>query len=208
MKKNTLTRATATLLFLFAFTNLLSAQTATEAWTAKSAKQWVKSKEWANGFKAMPYKTTDCVQFAVQYHKNKPMWDKVFKFLSDSDLVNMPTGKYPIDGDNCFVNVTDSKTKSPEVSKIESHKKYIDLQYIVTDCERMGLVSPEDATVSEPYNPKKDVAFYKSDKIKYHTSSGNIFFLLFPDNYHQASVWVKGENTVRKIVVKIGYIAD
>lgn len=175
---------------------------------AKKAEKWVNKKEWANGFKAVPYEGTDCLEFAKQYAKNKALWDQAFEWLASHDLATMPAGKYPIDGDRCFINVQDARTKDPSQCKIEGHRKYIDLQYIVVGTERFGLVNPVDATVSEPY--KGDNTFYTAptDKIKYVDSNPQIFFLFFPKNYHQALVKAGEPASIRKVVAKIEYLAD
>lgn len=206
MRKSIFTRIAAIAMLCLAMVSTVSAQT---EWTKKSAKKWVNAREWANGLDIVPDKTTDYVKFATQYHKDKAMWEKIFKFLKEKDLANMPVGRYEIDGDRCFVNVSDSKSKSPDKVLIEAHKKYIDLQYMVNNAELMGLISLKDAKESVPYNEKKDNVHYTGDKIKYYKLTGKKFFLLFPGELHKASIWTSGkETTGRKIVVKIAYIAD
>jgi biofilm protein TabA len=209
MKKSIFGKLIAVSMLCFAMISMASAQTKSGEWTKSSAKKWVNSRVWANGLAIVPHKTTDYVKFSTQYHKDKAMWEKIFKFMKENDLVNMPAGRYPIDGDRCFVNVTDAKTKSPDVVQIEAHKKYIDLQYMATNAELMGLISTANAKEIKPYNEKKDVVNYSGDKVKFYTLSGKTFFLLFPGELHKASIWTKGEETTgRKIVFKIAYIAD
>lgn len=209
MKKVFFAKIAAVSMLCLAMVSMASAQTESGVWTKCSAKKWVKGREWANGLNIVPNKTTDYVKFATQYHKDKAMWEKVFKFLKENDLTHMPVGKYPIDGNRCFVNVSDAKTKSPDQVLIESHQKYIDLQYMVTGAELMGLIPKTDAKEVKPYNPEKDNANYTGDKVKYYTLSGKSFFLLFPGELHKASIWTSGkETTGRKVVVKIAYIAE
>ncbi len=208
MIKKVFGKITAVALLLFVIVSIGSAQTESREWTKNDAKKWVKAREWANGLNIVPSKTTDYIKFATQYHKDKTMWEKIFKFLKENNLATMPVGKYSIDGDRCFASITDAKTKSPDIVQIEAHKKYIDFQYIVTGAERMGLISTSDAKEINTYNPKKDVINYSGDRIKYYTMTGNTFFLLFPGELHKASVWVDKEATVRKVVVKIAYIPD
>jgi len=209
MKKVFFAKIAVISMLCIAMVSMVSAQTKNGEWTKSNSKKWVKGREWANGLNIVPNKTTDYVKLATQYHKDKAMWEKVFKFLKENDLANMPVGKYPIDGDRCFVNVADAKTKSPDVVLIESHKKYIDLQYMFTGAERMGLISNTDAKEVKAYDAKRDCANYTGDKIKYYNLSGKTFFLLFPDELHKASIWPSDKETVgRKIVVKIAYIAD
>ena len=79
----------------------------------------------------MPHKTTDYQEFASQYHKNKKVWDKTFQWLATHDLVNMPAGRYEVDGEHCYINVQDATTQDVSKRKIEAHRHGIDLQYVV-----------------------------------------------------------------------------
>ena len=83
----------------------------------KEAKRWCAKKEWANGFAPVPYKGTDCVEFATQYTKNKELWDKMFSWMAQNDLLNMPEGTYPIDGKRCYIKISNSQTRDAAKAK-------------------------------------------------------------------------------------------
>ncbi len=184
---------------------------AQETWSAKKAAKWSKTKEWANGFTlAKPDKTTDYAEFAAQYHNSKETWDKLFTWLAEhsDELATMKPGRYEVDGTKCFVNVQDAMTKDADKCDIESHRNYIDLQYVVTGTERFGLVAVEDTTPKTEYRP--DIQFYTApaEAMKYVDSTPKTFFLFFPRNYHQALVKADKAEPVRKIVGKIAYVAE
>src|SRR5574344_9282 len=104
MKRLTYIIITTTLL-LFVVTEFSSAQT----WTKKNARRWVESGEWCGELKkAKPYKGTDMVEFASQYHKQKARWDKVFAWMACHDVATLEPGKYEIDGEHSFANVQDA----------------------------------------------------------------------------------------------------
>ena len=170
----------------------------------KEAKRWCAKKEWANGFAPVPYKGTDCVEFATQYAKNKELWDKMFGWMAQNDLLNMPEGTYPIDGKRCYIKISNSQTRDANKSKVESHRQYIDLQHVAKGTERFGIINPKDATPVTEYKP--DVIHYTAKKIKYVDSKPDFFFLFFPNDYHQALVKAEKEEIVRLIVAKIEYI--
>lgn len=73
MKKGFFAKIAAVSLLCLAMVSIVSAQTENGKWTKCSAKKWVKGREWANGLNIVPDKTTDCVKFATQYHKDKTM---------------------------------------------------------------------------------------------------------------------------------------
>ncbi len=169
------------------------------------ASRWTKQREWANGFTAMPHKTTDCREFYTQYHKNKELWDKAFTWLATNDLTGIPAGKYEIEGKRLYVSVEDKMTQDASKRNIEAHRQGIDLQYVVKGTERFGLINPKDATPINEYKP--DVQHFTSNKVKYLDSTPGVFFLFFPRDYHQALVKAGEEGEmVRVIVVKIEYL--
>lgn len=176
-------------------------------WTLENARQWVEHKEWTNGLKAMPHPSTDVREFALQYHKNSELWDKTFHWLATHDLQNLPPGKYEVDGTRSFISIQDAQTQDASKRKIESHRRYIDLQYVVKGVERFGLTSAVDSEPITDYEPDKDNQFHQAKRIKYVESTPECFFLFFPHNYHQPLVKAgRKAQTVRVIVAKIEYI--
>lgn len=196
------------LLMIFATvsTNLLAQQSADTNWTLKSAKKWVKSGVWSTGtIKLHP--SVDPVEFARQYQKNKDAWDKAFKFLNDKNLDTLSAGKYAIDGTNVFATITDVPSKEFDQSAWESHRNYIDLQYVIRGNEKIGVAPIASATVTKPYDAGRDAANYNAEG-KYYTASPGEFFLFFPGDAHRPNIKAEGYETVKvkKLVIKIKYI--
>lgn len=173
-------------------------------WTEKSAKQWVKSKEWANGLTIKVHPSLDAVEFAKQYSANKAEWDKAFAFIKDNDLKALSAGKYPIDGDNVYAMITDGPEKEFENTAWESHKKYIDIQYVITGKEKIGVESLSKTTVSKPYDETKDYANYTAEG-KFYIATPDEFFLFFPTDVHRPNIKVEGFDTAKKLVIKVRY---
>lgn len=169
------------------------------------ATRWVKEGEWNNGWNITPHKSINCTEFQQQYHKNKDVWDRVFHFLANNDLSTLSIGKHSIIDNSCWAIVSEYTPKNLEEGNIESHRKFIDLQYVIRGKEYMGIA--KRANVRNEYNEKKDVAFYNSKKIKYYSADNNTFFLFFPSDIHQPSVCKKQTNDInRKIVIKVEYL--
>ncbi len=205
MKKKLNLRFIVTLMVCMLSVSYMSAQQNAETVSCKTAKKWCKSGEWRNGFKATPYKTTDLKEFYSQYHKNKALWDKLFTWLGSHNLETIEAGQYAVDGEHCFVKVSDVMTRPLDKCGIESHRRYIDLQYVAKGTERFGRIkNMSDATPKAPYKP--DIINYTSDKVKYMNSRPDIFFLFFPSNLHVAMGQAGAEpEQVRLIVAKIEY---
>src|SRR4051812_36680537 len=167
----------------------------TTMWTAESANKWLHQNEWRNGLKLEIHPSVNKIEFADQYHKNKVLWDKVFSFLRDSDLVNLKPGRHEIDGDNAYALITEAPSKTLEQSAWESHKKYIDLQYVIKGKEKIGVTPLSAATVTKPYDEEKDYANYAAHG-EYYIADPDIFFLFFPDDVHRPNIKVDGFDIV------------
>jgi len=190
------------LLFLFSAT-AANAQTDSIA-KVKAANKWVKSHQWAKDLKIKPAPSINSVEFKRQYDSNKALWDKAFAFLGDSKLATMAPGKYPIDGDNAYATISAGPPKKLENVKWESHRKYIDLQYVISGKVKIGMAPVAKATVTEPYNESRDAANYNVEG-KYLTATPKEFFLFFPQDAHRPDIKVDEADSLKKLVIKIRY---
>jgi biofilm protein TabA len=196
MKRNLIT----SLLFLFA-TITLSAQSS-QNWTEQKAEKWFKKKAYLNGLKATPHEAIDKIQFAKQYHLNKALWDKAFAFLKETDLQTLTPGRHAIDGDNVYGLVSEGPTKDYDKTAFESHKRYIDLQFVISGEENMGVAPLADVTLDKPYNERSDIMFYTGEG-KIYTVPQNSFLIFFPSDAHRPNITPGGNKVVKKIVIKI-----
>ncbi|MEJ6979815.1 YhcH/YjgK/YiaL family protein [Pedobacter sp. P351] len=170
----------------------------------KSSSSWFKQGQWYNGLNLMPYSDINKVEFETQYKKNKARWDKAFAYLKDTDLEKLAPGKYPIEGDSVFVSVTEGPDKPYEQTNWESHRKMIDVQYIVRGKERMGVADLSKATVTKPYDPARDVANYIAAG-KFYVAEPGTMYIFFPTDVHRPSIKVDGYDVVKKVVIKVRY---
>jgi biofilm protein TabA len=175
-----------------------SSQNLTEA----KANKWFKKKGYLNGLSAVPHEAIDKVQFAQQYHLSKALWDKAFTFLKETDLSTLATGRHIIDGDNVFGLVSEAPTKDYDKTTFESHKNYIDLQFVISGEENMAKTSLTDVTLDKPYNEKSDIMFYTGEG-KIYTVAQKSFLIFFPSDAHRPNITPGGNKVVKKIVIKI-----
>jgi YhcH/YjgK/YiaL family protein len=175
-----------------------------EKWTKHDAKKWFKKKEWLGGVQLKPHKSVDVQEFAKQYHYNKVYWDKAFAFLKNEDLTKLGKGKYAIDGDNVFASVTEDATKDLDKTNWESHRKYIDVQYVIQGEEKIGVMPVANAVVTKEYDEKKDAANYSGEGKIYAARPGT-FFIFFPSDAHRPNITTGGNKPDKKIVIKVRY---
>jgi len=172
--------------------------------TRNPSSGWFKQGQWYNGLKLMPYGDINQAELESQYKKNKVWWDKAFAYLKKTDLEKLAPGKYPIDGDSVFASVTEGPGKPYEQTTWESHRKMIDVQYIVKGKEKIGVADLSKATVTKPYDPAKDVANYIAAG-KFYVAEPGTMYIFFPTDVHRPSIKVDGYDVVKKVVIKIRY---
>lgn len=182
--------------------NSAIAQQKTDAVSQKTAENWLKSSKWKDGLKLAVYPSVNAQEFYKQYYNNKAVWDKVILFLKQTDLDTLSPGKHPIDGDNAYASVTEAPSKELDKAGWESHRKYIDLQYVIKGKEQIGVEDINKATVTKPYNETSDGAAYTAEG-KYYTAEPGTFFLFFPQDVHRPNIKVAGYDVVKKMVIKI-----
>jgi len=166
----------------------------------KMIEKFAKEKEWANGLALNLHPSVNKDSFYMAYHRNKKLWDAAFAFLKNQNLEEIKSGRYPIIGEQVFASVSEAPSHNKEDVKWESHKKYIDLQYIIKGKEMIGIADTSKATIIKPYTD--DVINYETDGNYYITEPGS-FFLFFPNNAHRPTIKVEGYDVVKKIVIKI-----
>jgi YhcH/YjgK/YiaL family protein len=173
-------------------------------WSNKKIDKWFEGKEWSNGWSVNPDASINRREFAVAYFKNKDRWNKAFGFLKNNDLSKLEVKRYNIDGDNLYASVSEYMTKNEEVAKFEAHRKYIDIQYVISGKEIMNI-APLKTTkeVVAPYDTTKDIEFMTVEKIVNCKADPSNFFIFFPDDAHRPSLKYGANSTVRKIVVKL-----
>jgi YhcH/YjgK/YiaL family protein len=126
---------------------------------------------------------------------------KGFAFLRNTDLDAIASGKHDIEGDTIFALVQEYQTKPLNECKLESHKKYIDIQYVIRGEELMGVTTKNNQKILEQ-DEDKDYTFYEGTTSLVRVSKG-MFTIFFPDDLHQPCVQTESAAEVKKVVIKV-----
>lgn len=144
-------------------------------------------------------------QWDKEKHLHAPRIQKALEWLQTNDLMSLPTGRQPVDGDNMYALVSEYMTEPKEKRRAEAHHKYVDIQYIVTGEERIGLAPLMPGyEVVEDKLAEKDVIFYTklTDEVELGLKTG-MFAVLFPWEVHRPNCAFDTPASVRKVVMKI-----
>ena len=134
-----------------------------------------------------------------------PDLKKAFAFLHRQDLSGLPDGKAEIDGERVYAIIQRYETIKTETPKFEFHRKYIDVQFIVSGEETIGWAPVERMTITEAYNADKDICFGTVAARKWtpvRLQAGQLT-VLRPEDGHAPKLAVGTASPVMKIVVKI-----
>lgn len=167
--------------------------------------KWFKKGKWLGGLKVTPHASINQQEFAKQYRVNKEMWDKAFAYLRDTDLKATAPGKHLIDGENVFATVTEAPTRAMDRVMWESHRNYIDIHYLITGKEQIGIGLIQETNITKPFDAVRDLINYDSEKTNgtFYIADQGVFFICFPSDAHRPSINVEGYPNVKKVVIKI-----
>lgn len=90
----------------------------------------------------------------------------------------------------------------PENDTPEAHQAYVDIQYLISGEEYIGVTPLADVETLFSADPKNDVWFYKAptDRI---LLKGNRFVVFWPDDAHAPGIAVHQSVPCKKCVIKV-----
>ncbi len=114
-----------------------------------------------------------------------PLFARVFDFIVSSDWENMKYGRYPVTGTDAYINFS-KNGQLPDNSVFEAHKKYIDIQYIVSGDEEIKYCPLRNGKIEEPYSEEKDYCLLKSSEYTTLVLNRDEWCIFFPEDAHAA----------------------
>jgi YhcH/YjgK/YiaL family protein len=143
----------------------------------------------------------DRIENAHLYYSVHPRFKQAFEHILQPNADTIPVGRYEIEGTSLFALVQEYNTKSKEQSFWESHRRYIDLQYVAQGVEGMGYANINTLQQGE-YDTARDFLPLQGAGDVVTLRSGS-FVLLFPEDGHMPGLAIPDPMPARKIVVKI-----
>ncbi|MDG2449488.1 MAG: YhcH/YjgK/YiaL family protein [Saprospiraceae bacterium] len=127
---------------------------------------------------------------------------KALNYLANTDFQKCKNGIYELEGKDVFAIVSQYETRKEADSFWEAHKKYIDIQYLISGKEKIGYAPISNMESLGNYNHENDFEEYvgKGTFIPFFDMS---FFILFPEDTHLPGIVHEEASKVRKVVVKV-----
>jgi biofilm protein TabA len=143
----------------------------------------------------------DVLANADRYAGLHPLFERAFAYLRETDFSTMALGRHMLEGDSLFAIVQEAEGRSRAEAQLECHRKYIDIQFVLSGPDEMGWGPLGECR--EPaleYSDKRDIAFFHDAPAAWVAVPPGAFCVFFPEDAHAPLV---GTGPIRKIVMKV-----
>ena len=145
-----------------------------------------------------------------RYASLHPAFTQAFQFLTGPTLpgltsaqagVDEPSVRHAIDGERLYVSIDRVQGRGRERSRLEAHRRYIDIQLTIDGHEEIGWKPLADCTQPDgQFNEAKDVGFYSDRPESWLSLPAGHFAIFFPDDAHAP---LAGGGVLIKAIMKI-----
>lgn len=143
----------------------------------------------------------DSIENSARIESLHPLFKQAFDYVRSTDFSTMADGKYEVGTPSFTVSIASIFGKEKAEAAIETHKKFIDIQFPLLGVEKIGW-KPGDQLLEEsvPYNEEQDIAFYIDRPTAFTKIYPGQFAIYFPEDGHAPGI---GQGNIRKVVIKI-----
>ncbi len=142
----------------------------------------------------------DTLKNAARYAGLRLGCSEAFGFLDQPGLAELPDGKYEITGDRVYAIVERRPGRLVTEGRLEGHRKYIDVQYVISGEESMGWSPREGLEPAVAYDEARDLEFFAGQPESMVRVPPGSFAVFLPTDAHLPLV---GDGPIHKVVVKI-----
>lgn len=126
------------------------------------------------------------------------------KYLKEHDFTTMEPGQYEIQGKEIYAQVFDTITGPIEERKPEVHEKYVDVQFLASGQELLGLTPNTGKYTEVERHEERDLIFYESVENEFFIrATPGCYSIFFPNDVHRPGVMFEKPMNIRKVVVKV-----
>lgn len=150
----------------------------------------------------------DSMQHAARYAQTASGMAEMFVALEKCAQSEWKPGRVEVDGEHMFMNVCEYETRPrDERSRMEGHRRYADVMYMVEGEETIYVCPTESLAVEHAYDPAADVllAAFEPKATPVSLRAGQ-FVVLFPQDAHCPGCQTEQSQSVKKIIGKLELI--
>ena len=134
-------------------------------------------------------------------HGDAPLL-RALQLIRDTDFSRLEDRTYEVEGRDLFFFIQSYETSQTNDTP-EAHRKYIDIQYMISGTEVMGVAQLDTVTEEVEARPQNDIWFYHAP-MDYITVKPGMFTVFFPNDTHAPCISpTEGPGHVRKCVFKV-----
>ena len=127
----------------------------------------------------------DRIPSAERYFALHPGLPAAFAFLRSTPPAAMPEGRHAIDGSRLNVIIERAVGRGRHGAKLEVHRRFLDIQLCLSGDEHIGWRALADCAVVEaPFNPERDIQFFRDRPDTWLALQPGLFAIFFPDDAH------------------------
>jgi biofilm protein TabA len=135
-----------------------------------------------------------------------PRLRKGLDYLQNLDPQDLEPGTVEIDGRQVYAMIQSYTSREvTENPHLEAHRKYLDIQYLVSGTEAMGWAPLDQLEVNVPYIDDKDILLgtVPAEARTLVPFSAGYAILLFPSDAHGPGLAAGEPESIVKVVVKV-----
>lgn len=147
----------------------------------------------------------DTILNANQYSAIHKGITQIIETIKPYTSENFVEGRISLCGDDLFLVFAEYDTQPVEKVLAESHRKYIDIMYVIEGYETVYVKSSDKLkNIREEYDPKIDAILADTDEdaSAIFLSPGSLL-ILFPQDAHTPGCFANKMSHVKKIIGKI-----
>jgi biofilm protein TabA len=122
-------------------------------------------------------------------------------FLRRKEIHALPPGWHEVVPASMRASVSNGPGRRRRGSRLETHRKHIDLQFIISGTDRMGWKPRSTChTPHGEYDETADVEFFDDQPDLWFTLQPGMFVIFFPEDAHMPQIC---SGMIHKVVVKL-----
>lgn len=130
-----------------------------------------------------------------------PGFERAFGWLIEARVAELAAGRHAIDGDRLYTLISREAGRGRDGAKLESHRRYIDIQVTLAGQEQIGWLPLADCGQPEAaYSAERDIAFYAARPESWLAVPPGTFAIFYPDDAHAP---LAGTGQLFKAVAKV-----